>query len=273
MYAPYVITSALLTASYAKLLVVSKTPSSSDPTITEAPRVNFELLRRQNDGRFMGWISDSAGSWSSQQCNSGLTYFETSSNWACCTTKSAGCKLKYEAIGCVSGSLIYSLASTGTEQRATYACHSIFTDPIYQTHTFCNTAYVYENMQDPAPLTRIVCGTKIENWSYYRQKPAESTPSTTTAQGMKYARSLTYINIDHIIYSFQSTEHALSDIENPNPRSYKRPNRLNNRGARPNAKQEKKSSLDCRCSVRKSGSFIVYLSIRVQSSPVSKLRD
>jgi len=191
MHAFYVISSALFAASYAKILIPSYTPSSADPTITNAPQVNFELLRKQNDNRFMGWVSLSEGYWESEQCNAGYTFFETSDIWQCCQTTSVGCNLRYIPIGCASGSLIYSLRSTGTKQIATYACHSIFTDPQFQSYSFCNTGYMYENTQDPDPLTNIFCGTKEENWSYYRQKPVELT--STTRPSMKFLRSLPYM--------------------------------------------------------------------------------
>ena len=75
MHAFCVISSALFAASYAKILEPSYTPSSADPTITKAPQVNFKLLRKQNDNRFIGWLSLSDSIWESEQCSTGLTFF------------------------------------------------------------------------------------------------------------------------------------------------------------------------------------------------------
>ena len=180
MHVFYLINSALFAVGYAKVLVLSRTSQFADPTITEAPQIDLELLRRQNSDRFIGWLQDS-NSWDSRQCVTGLTYFQSNTRWACCTTTSTGCDLRTLPIGCITGSLIYSLISaTGTQQRTTIACTSIWNDPTDRSLTVCNTAYVYEYLQDKDPATRIVCGDTGENRSYYRQQPAGIVTGTST---------------------------------------------------------------------------------------------
>lgn len=112
-----VIGSALLVASSAELLAPSS--STSDPTITPAPEVPIELFKKQNDDRFMGWISVS-GSYTSRRCDLGGTYYQSGDFWRCCATTVAGCNVP---IGCVGGSLVYSFAdATGTQPTiGTYA--------------------------------------------------------------------------------------------------------------------------------------------------------
>ncbi|KAF2792165.1 hypothetical protein K505DRAFT_56910 [Melanomma pulvis-pyrius CBS 109.77] len=176
MRSSFVFSSALFTASYA--LAPSCTPSSADPTITSAPEVNFELMRKQNDNRFMGWLSLSGGSYSSKQCDVGGTLYQTASLWRCCATSVAACDIP---IGCISGSLIYSLASTGTRQLGTFGCNQIYTEAEDQSFTICNTGFLYENTQDSDPRTNVFCGISSVNWSYYRVKPdlSTSTPAST----------------------------------------------------------------------------------------------
>lgn len=170
MRSSFAFSSALFTASYA--LAPSCTPSSADPTITSAPEVNFELMRKQNDNRFMGWLSLSGGSYSSKQCDVGGTLYQTASLWRCCATSVAACDIP---IGCISGSLIYSLASTGTRQLGTFGCNQIYTEAEDQSFTICNTGFLYENTQDSDPRTNVFCGISSVNWSYYRVKPDLST--------------------------------------------------------------------------------------------------
>jgi hypothetical protein len=175
----FVLSSALFKAIYANVIVPSNTPSSADPTITKAPQVNFELLRRQNDQRFMGWLSLSGGSYASEDCDVGGTVYQTDDRWRCCPVTANGCDIP---VGCVSGSLIYSFASSGTLQRGTYACTDIYTGAAAQSWTICNTGFLYENTQDPNPQTNIFCSSESLNWSVYRVKPEVSTSSR---QGMK----------------------------------------------------------------------------------------
>lgn len=170
----FVLSSALFEAIYANVIALSNTPSSADPTITKAPEVNYELLRRQNDQRFMGWLSLSGGSYSSVNCDVGGTVYQTDDRWRCCPATSNGCEMP---VSCVSGSLIYSFASTGTLQRGTYACTDIYTGAAAQFWTICNTGFLYENTQDSDPQTNIFCSSESLNWSVYRAKPEASTSS------------------------------------------------------------------------------------------------
>lgn len=176
----FVSSSALFGVIYANVIVPSNTPSSADPTITKAPAVNFELLRRQNDQRFMGWLSLKGGSYSSADCAEGGTMYQSSDYWRCCPTTSSGCQMP---VSCRSGSLIYSFASTGTLQRGTYACTDIYTGAEAQSWTICATGFLYENTQDVDAQTNIFCSSESLNWSLYRVKPETSTPPSSP--GMK----------------------------------------------------------------------------------------
>ena len=170
----FVSSSALFGAIYANVIVPSNTPSSADPTITSAPRVNIELLRRQNDQRFMGWLSLSDGDYSSADCASGATLSQAGDYWRCCLTAAEGCDMP---VSCRSGSLIYSFASTGTLQRGTYACTDIYTGAEAQSWTICNTGLLFENTQDSNARTNLFCSSESLNWSLYRAKPQVSTPA------------------------------------------------------------------------------------------------
>src|SRR5690242_295215 len=105
MHAKAIAASALLSGSLAS--IVTPSASSSDPTITPGP--NIELLRKQNNDRYMGWVAIS-GVWSSQQCESGATYFQSGGHWRCCATTAAGCDVPQ---ACVNGNLIYDGAVIG----------------------------------------------------------------------------------------------------------------------------------------------------------------
>lgn len=104
MHTSFLVGSALFTRSLAAILTPSA--STSDPTITPGPQI--ELLRKQNDDRYMGWVSYD-GVWSTQECESGATYFQSSGHWRCCATTIAGCDIPQ---ACVNGNLIYSISST-----------------------------------------------------------------------------------------------------------------------------------------------------------------
>jgi hypothetical protein len=118
MYAKVLIGSALLVPSLAAIV----TPSAShlDPTITPGP--NIELFRKQNNDRYMGWVSIS-GIWSSQQCESGATYFQSGGHWRCCAATSAGCDIPQ---ACVNGNLIYGISTLGSSTSLTFAWYVTF---------------------------------------------------------------------------------------------------------------------------------------------------
>lgn len=117
MHAKVLVTSVLVTNSLAVLLPSSA--SSPDPTITPGP--DIELFRKQNDVRYMGW-REISGEWSSLQCESKATYYETENHWRCCGTSSDGCRI---ARGCVSGSLIYSTSISGVYTAYTRAWYVV----------------------------------------------------------------------------------------------------------------------------------------------------
>ncbi|KAF2261543.1 hypothetical protein CC78DRAFT_349930 [Lojkania enalia] len=160
---------------------VLPSPSISDPTITPPPQSpNIELLRKQNDNRFMGWISYSFWGWSSERCNLGGTLYQSGDYWRCCATTDDGCNVP---LGCVGGSLVYSI-TTGTEpSRTTVDCTSVYTSSIYSTYTICNSGFLYENTDDSSPQTNIFCGDESVNWSYYRVIPETwiSPPASTSS--------------------------------------------------------------------------------------------
>ncbi|KAH7121175.1 hypothetical protein B0J11DRAFT_59100 [Dendryphion nanum] len=184
--------SLLSIATVAANALLQPSPAVSDPTITPAPQISVELLRKQNNNRFMGWVSYSTG-WSSRQCDIGGTLYQSGDYWRCCATSVASCNVP---VGCISGSLIYSFA-TGTASRRTYACTDIYSDPADRSFTICNTGFMFENTLDSGPQTNVFCGISSVNWSYYRVKPEEtsavassvtssspkSTPATPTATG------------------------------------------------------------------------------------------
>jgi hypothetical protein len=58
----------LVSSSYAATLVASPVASTSDALITPGPQI--ELLRKQNDISYMGWISYN-GTWSTEVCDPG----------------------------------------------------------------------------------------------------------------------------------------------------------------------------------------------------------
>ncbi|KAF2995076.1 hypothetical protein E8E13_002848 [Curvularia kusanoi] len=125
------------------------TPSAavSDPTITPAP--NYELFKKQNNDRYMGWVQQN-GIWSSVQCEAGATYYQDGKNWRCCGTTSAGCDIPQ---ACVNGNLIFDGAILGSSTSLTFACTDVYNEPIDASFTVCNTAFMYENSQDSSPKT------------------------------------------------------------------------------------------------------------------------
>ncbi|UPX20720.1 uncharacterized protein EKO05_0010945 [Ascochyta rabiei] len=176
MHTTFLIGSALFSRSLAAILTPSA--AASDPTITPGPEI--ELLRKQNDDRYMGWLSYD-GVWSTQRCDAGATYFQTGGHWRCCATTAAGCDIPQ---ACVNGNLVYSISSTAL----TIPCTSAYSALTDRSFTVCNTAFMYENQQDSSPQTNVNCGVSSLNWSYYRVQPedakttsASSAPRSTTA--------------------------------------------------------------------------------------------
>lgn len=113
MYAKVLIGLALLVPSLAA--VVTPSASHLDPTITPGP--NIELFRKQNNDRYMGWVSNS-GTWLTQQCEPGVTYFQSGGHWRCCATTSAGCDIPQ---ACVNGNLIFDFSTLGIRTSLTRA--------------------------------------------------------------------------------------------------------------------------------------------------------
>jgi hypothetical protein len=105
MHAKLLVGSALFTRTFAA--IVTPSASTADATITPGPQI--ELLRKQNDDRFMGWVSYEGIGWSSERCVAGATYYQTDNHWRCCAATVAGCDIPQ---ACVNGNLIYSISST-----------------------------------------------------------------------------------------------------------------------------------------------------------------
>jgi hypothetical protein len=67
MLARLAIGSVLASSSFAALLPTSPADSAPDALITPGPQI--ELLRKQNDLQYVGWVSDV--SWSAETCGTG----------------------------------------------------------------------------------------------------------------------------------------------------------------------------------------------------------
>ncbi|ORY09531.1 hypothetical protein BCR34DRAFT_370682 [Clohesyomyces aquaticus] len=148
-------------------------PSISDPTITPAPQPpQMELFRKQVDNNLLGWTLYK-GTWSSETCATGGTYYQSGSYARCCSTTAPSCNV---VIGCVDGSMIYAPSTAST--KTTIACSSIWTDLTDRSYTVCNTAFYFENMQDSNPHLNIFCGVDPVNWTFYRSKPPDITSTT-----------------------------------------------------------------------------------------------
>lgn len=164
--------------SLAELLTATR---EADPTITRAPDIPVELLRKQavND-RFIGWISID-GDWTSRTCDIGGTYFQSDEYWRCCATTLDGCN---PPIGCVSGSLVYSfytstslalttrawyVSSIPTQARIRLICECstevYANDPDATSWSLCNTGLMYENTADFNPATNVFCGARASRWT------------------------------------------------------------------------------------------------------------
>ena len=167
---------ALFSGAYANV-VLQPSPAVADPTITAPPISPAELLRRQNDERFMGWLQYSSGAeWSSEDCDVGGTLYQSGDNWRCCSTTANGCS---GPVGCISGSLIYDMGTTGTNTgQSTYACSAVYTGSAEAQYSLCNTGFLFQNTADSDPQTNVFCGISANNWSYYRQKPDDPTTSS-----------------------------------------------------------------------------------------------
>ncbi|PSN65316.1 hypothetical protein BS50DRAFT_55537 [Corynespora cassiicola Philippines] len=133
----------------------------ADPTITAAAK-----LPRQNNDQFIGWV-EASGTWYSEECNPGLTWYQDGEYAQCCPATLAHCNAP---TACVGGSLIYPFPESST--TITIACTENFDNVAYSV---CNTAFIFENFGDSNPKTDIVCGESSVNWSYYRKVPASAT--------------------------------------------------------------------------------------------------
>jgi hypothetical protein len=117
---------ALFSGCYANALL-QPSRLAADPTITPGPRIPAALLQRQNNDRFMGWVSYD-GEWISHDCQEGATLAQNGQYWICCGTDQPSCDMP---MGCMSGSLIYDLTdslstlASGSITRATVAWYAL----------------------------------------------------------------------------------------------------------------------------------------------------
>ncbi|KAF3035272.1 hypothetical protein E8E11_004016 [Didymella keratinophila] len=146
----------------------SATPA--DPTIT-APAV----LPRQNSDTFIGYV-ELNNTWSSLDCQSGLTWYQSGQYAQCCPATVAHC---YAATACVGGSQIYTYPDL-SPSVSTIACTANYNNAAL---SICNTIFIYENTKDSNPRTNINCGDSSANWSYYRDIPPEATATTSSLPG------------------------------------------------------------------------------------------
>lgn len=109
----------------------------------------------------------------SESCVEGLTWSQDGTYGQCCPTTVKSC---YAPTACFSGSLVYPYPDISSTR--TIACTENFGNVSY---SICNTALIFENMQDSSPQTDIVCGESAVNWSYYRAVPASITEAATRA--------------------------------------------------------------------------------------------
>ncbi|KAH6639302.1 hypothetical protein C7974DRAFT_388221 [Boeremia exigua] len=146
----------------------SATPA--DPTITTAA-----VLPRQNSDAFIGYIREN-NTWSSQDCDPGLFWFQGEKYAQCCPTTLSTC---YPATACVGGTQIYTYPDVSSV--SSIACTENYNDPAF---SICNTIFIYENSGLGANhRTNIVCGKSSKNWTFFREIPtstSESVDTTTT---------------------------------------------------------------------------------------------
>ncbi|KAH5142113.1 hypothetical protein HBH70_081440 [Parastagonospora nodorum] len=190
MLAPTVILSALISSSIAALLPSAVEPAS-DALITPGPQI--ELVRRQNDQRYMGWVADEAGAWSTEICDLGNKYYQDASRWGCCATTRSDCGANL-AVGCVNGNMIYRATASGSESLSnsliTLVCTSIWTASTDRSFSLCNTAYMFENERDSNSKVNIVCGVSSLDWTYYRTAPVAATETTSSTRTRSASFSL-----------------------------------------------------------------------------------
>ncbi|KAF3039699.1 hypothetical protein E8E12_003132 [Didymella heteroderae] len=154
----------------ASVLLQLSSANPADPTIT-APAV----LPRQNSDTFIGYV-ELNNTWSSLDCNSGLTWYQSGQYAQCCPATLAHC---YAPTACVGGSQIYTYPDL-SPSVSTIACTDNYNNPALSV---CNTIFIFENTQDSNPRTNINCGDSSAGWSYYRDIPPESTTTTSSMSG------------------------------------------------------------------------------------------
>jgi hypothetical protein len=119
------ISSALVSGSFAALLPASPVDSSPEALVTPGPS-HYELLRKQNDIRYVGWKFDPT--WVADSCAAGMSaihacikdililplgsmYFATTGTWNCC---SAGISCQTMPVGCAGSQLVYRISASGS---------------------------------------------------------------------------------------------------------------------------------------------------------------
>lgn len=128
----------------------------------------------------------------SEQCDAGNTWYQNGNYGQCCPASAPSC---YAATACVSGSLIFPYPDLST--TATIACTEAFSHSAY---SICNTAFIFENMQDSSPLTDIICGDSSVNWSFYRKMP--NTASDVVSRARTCLTAEFHLQATLILHSF-----------------------------------------------------------------------
>ncbi|KAL5418952.1 hypothetical protein PMIN06_002849 [Paraphaeosphaeria minitans] len=139
----------------------------ADPTITPPA-----ILPRQLDAAWIGWVQEN-GTWTSQSCDAGNTWFQSGNYAQCCAETLTACPAP---TACVRGSQIYPFSGT----TITTACTENYNNA---TYSVCNTVFIFESFGDSNPKTDIICGDKSQVWSYYRSVPASVTESPVASGG------------------------------------------------------------------------------------------
>jgi hypothetical protein len=125
MYSHLILGASLISQGLAAVVAHSPSDSATPAHITPGPQV--ELLRKQNNDRFMGYVELTPNTWTSLTCASGNTVYQTGDYWACCATTRTGCLPQSMPIACVAGNMVFRAATTGSVSLT----NSLVTKPWY----------------------------------------------------------------------------------------------------------------------------------------------
>ncbi|CAH0045771.1 unnamed protein product [Clonostachys solani] len=183
-------------------LVIHASAEVPDPTITEAPST-FELVARQNQqsSNFLGYTVDSTGGYDRITCGSGSTFAISSSLAGCARTSAPGLPTSCRS----SSTLIYATGSA--------LCPSNL--PV------CGFHFIYTDLDDQAPFTRVGCAKVPNPIRYYRTTTGSrsSTRITTTRSSTSRTTSRTTARISSTSgiesTTFETSTISSTSSENP----------------------------------------------------------